>query len=606
MDRFNVHEALAYLEDACENETDGDVIVSASIFFEPPENTGGESDEDSGDEEVGSPDNLTGQQLRAPATLELQKVNSERSVIGDGSSCGTNTRQPSKKARVEEGNAIRLRFEECEWQSHTDKTFNGETEWRTANSSIQSSDESPTTLFEKFFTNDVYQLICEETIRYAASKGRHNFSLTVDEVKGYIAILLLSGYVPLPRRSMFWESKEDCHNTVAADIMPRNRFDSIMQNLHLADNANLDTSDKFAKVRRYIELINTSCLDNFIPEQTISVDESMIPYFGRHGAKQYIRGKPIKFGYKMWMAATPLGYCVQFDPYLGAGSNMDPSLGVGGSVVSKLASSLPDQESSYHVVMDNFFTSLKLLKHLQTQNVFATGTIRSNRLEKAPLKDVKELEKESRGSYDSTTDAKSGISVVRWKDNKVVTLASSFCGVLPLGKAKRYSRSERKKIDICQPKVVAVYNKGMGGVDRCDQNLSAYMINIRSKKWWWPIFRFGVDLAVNNAFQLYRIQKQSERHGTASLDFLGFRRYIVETYYRRYRSMSRKAIFPAPRASIDTRVNSDARFDAVNHWIAKGKQRRCHACKGTSVYYCEKCGVALHPECFKNFHTEQN
>ena len=46
---------------------------------------------------------------------------------------------------------------------------------------------------------------------------------------------------------------------------------------------------------------------------------------------------------------------------------------------------------------------------------------------------------------------------------------------------------------------ISVYNKAMGGVDRMDQNIGAYMINIRSKKWWWPLFRFCVDLAVNNA-----------------------------------------------------------------------------------------------------------
>ena len=30
------------------------------------------------------------------------------------------------------------------------------------------------------------------------------------------------------------------------------------------------------------------------PNETyFSIDESMVPYFGRHGCKQYIRGKPI-------------------------------------------------------------------------------------------------------------------------------------------------------------------------------------------------------------------------------------------------------------------------------------------------------------------------
>ena len=82
----------------------------------------------------------------------------------------------------------------------------------------------------------------------------------------------------------------------------------------------------------------------------------------------------------MWVAATCQGYCIQFMPYLGAGSDGDPVLGLGGSVVDKLVSYLPDQDGSkYHLVMDNFFTSVKLLKHLKMKYVFATGTIRANR-----------------------------------------------------------------------------------------------------------------------------------------------------------------------------------------------------------------------------------
>ena len=64
----------------------------------------------------------------------------------------------------------------------------------------------------------------------------------------------------------------------------------------------------------------------------------------------------------------------------------------------------------------------------------------------------------------------------------------------------------------------------MGGVDRMEQNIGAYMINICNKKWWWPLFRFCVDLAVNNAFQLYRLQPLYQ--GQKRLDLLGFRREI--------------------------------------------------------------------------------
>ena len=65
-----------------------------------------------------------------------------------------------------------------------------------------------------------------------------------------------------------------------------------------------------------------------LPEQMVSVDESMFPYFGRHGRKEFMRNKQIKFGYKFWVAATPLGYAIQFYPYLGKDDNYDPNLGL--------------------------------------------------------------------------------------------------------------------------------------------------------------------------------------------------------------------------------------------------------------------------------------
>ena len=90
-----------------------------------------------------------------------------------------------------------------------------------------------------------------------------------------------------------------------------------MQNFYLADNSNLDKEDKFAKVRPLIDKLNEQCLANYLPEQSVSIDESMVPYVGCHGCKQYMRNKPVKFGYKFWVAATLLGYLIQFYPHPG-------------------------------------------------------------------------------------------------------------------------------------------------------------------------------------------------------------------------------------------------------------------------------------------------
>ena len=125
------------------------------------------------------------------------------------------------------------------------------------------------------------------------------------------------------------------------------------------------------------------------------------------------------------------------------------------------------------------------------------------------------------------------------------------------------------------------------------------MINIRSKKWWWPLFRFCVDLAVSNAFQLYRLQPLQQ--GKKQLDLLGFRREIAKVYHVRFRSdKTLPLIFPSPRST--QRVIPEIRCDGIDHWIAKGNQRRCVKCSKTSKYFCEKSNVGLHPDGFKDFH----
>ena len=69
----------------------------------------------------------------------------------------------------------------------------------------------------------------------------------------------------------------------------------------------------------------------------------------------------------------------------------------------------------------------------------------------------------------------------------------------------------------------------MGDVDRIDQNISSHMTNLRAQKWSWPLFCSGIDVSVNNAFQIYR--QCDQQPGKITLDLLGFRRSIVEIFF---------------------------------------------------------------------------
>ncbi|GBP37588.1 PiggyBac transposable element-derived protein 3 [Eumeta japonica] len=249
---------------------------------------------------------------------------------------------------------------------------------------------------------------------------------------------------------------------------------------HVADNNSLPPNDKFGKVRPLWNLLNHRWLKYYPGDKNLSIDESMIPYYGKHGAKQHIHGKPIRFGYKNWSICTRLGYLIYGELYQGVGTgNTRPELGVGASVVLDLVEKLPT--GSYSLYMDNFFTSLPLLNELKKLGHEATGTIRANRVENAPLKDTKETKKTKRGSYDHRTDVLSDITLVRYNDNNIVTVASTQCGVAFVGKVKRFCDKEKKDVD--QPRCIVNYNKYMGGVDRLDQNVGCYRISIRLKRY---------------------------------------------------------------------------------------------------------------------------
>ena len=66
--------------------------------------------------------------------------------------------------------------------------------------------------------------------------------------------------------------------------------------------------------------------------------------------------------------------------------------------------------SNYHIVMGNCFRSPALLRHLCAMGIAATGTVRANRMESVPLRDMTKMNKEKRRSSDVVTDASSNIT----------------------------------------------------------------------------------------------------------------------------------------------------------------------------------------------------
>ena len=130
----------------------------------------------------------------------------------------------------------------------------------------------------------------------------------------------------------------------------------------------------------------------------------MVPYFGKHGVKQYIHGKPITFEFKLWVMATQLGCCIQFHQSAGKNSILQEheniGRGLGASVVANLVSKLPVmQTSNYHIATGNYFTSSALVRHVIAMGAAATGMVRANRMESVPFQDMVKMKWIIRCSY---------------------------------------------------------------------------------------------------------------------------------------------------------------------------------------------------------------
>ncbi|XP_039287939.1 piggyBac transposable element-derived protein 3-like [Nilaparvata lugens] len=399
--------------------------------------TGDLSDEDSGDEDDDNLDHLPGNILlsEAEATVkrfvdgevvkevittsiennvndQITNINHPNSHNNDDATCSVSRKRKQRKTHEasntqSKGTVKRKRIRD--WVTK-DVNLVPEREFELPEWLQNFETTDPVKYFELLYDDEVLDLICDFSNLYAFQNGEPNFKVEKNEMRVFLAILLISGYCQVPRLRMYWDERPDTNNKAIADAMSRNRFIQIMKYFHACDNNNL-SKHRFAKVLPLWNKLNENWLKYFPNEVNLSIDESMIPYYGRHGGKQHMHNKPIRFGYKAWCLCTRLGYVVQSQLYQGCKTGInDINLGLGGSVVLDLIDKLPEKEGC-SLYFDNFFTSITLLETLKEMGLHGTGTMRANRVEKAPLTDVKAMTKKERGTCESITDSNSGVTL---------------------------------------------------------------------------------------------------------------------------------------------------------------------------------------------------
>ena len=133
--------------------------------------------------------------------------------------------------------------------------------------------------------------------------------------------------------------------------MTRDRFKEIWRNLHFSDNNDISTEgDKARKVRPIISHLNF-CYQNGAENEALqSIDGHMIKFEGHSQMKQYIKNKPIKWGFKVLeRCGASSVYLYEFDIY--TGRKNQPELGLGDQVVLQLTRSLQNSNVRIFVII---------------------------------------------------------------------------------------------------------------------------------------------------------------------------------------------------------------------------------------------------------------
>ena len=64
--------------------------------------------------------------------------------------------------------------------------------------------------------------------------------VTKNDINCFLGILILSGYVSMPRHRLMWENAPDTCHELFANAMRRDKLEAILTNFYLADKNCLD------------------------------------------------------------------------------------------------------------------------------------------------------------------------------------------------------------------------------------------------------------------------------------------------------------------------------------------------------------------------------
>lgn len=109
------------------------------------------------------------------------------------------------------------------WYSERENEFAGTPPPFVNDLKIKITGKTPYTYFEHIFTNEIFEHIVQETIRYAIDCGKHSFYVNVFEMKQFFGINIIMTYIKYPNYRLYWSSDPGLRLSLIADTMSLKR-----------------------------------------------------------------------------------------------------------------------------------------------------------------------------------------------------------------------------------------------------------------------------------------------------------------------------------------------------------------------------------------------
>lgn len=150
---------------------------------------------------------------------------------------------------------------------------------------------------------------------YVVEATKENgYTLNLDDLNTYLGILILSSFNKRKSQKDFWSLDPLLCCDIVRSAMSRDTFLEIKSKIKYSKTSDEKKDDKAWRVRILLCLETCQFRKNIQKfgffESALSVDEMMAKSYARTSLKQFIRGKPIRFGLKFWGLCSANGYLI--------------------------------------------------------------------------------------------------------------------------------------------------------------------------------------------------------------------------------------------------------------------------------------------------------